>query len=304
MKNSKGVSLIALIITIIVIIILAAIVMNASTSTVGNAQYARFAQEFGEFSDQVALDAANIKSNTGIRGQIINDAQMFYMTANGFSSIDPSSGEDLNKDQGVAGYTMPVGYVLTNKDEDGNDYPYVLQYILNIGGAKDYGIKNTGIGTSSGEGEAAQVAYVIKDSAISSSASYTDESKKVTDGSAAREFYGDSNGVEYHFVTSNGQVFTLPGYPVQQSDGSIEYHIDSKNGHYYVVAGNSGKSYGEENVNGTTITNKKPILAQYLHNIHGINAITGASIDGTDGNTAAQQMATQSRRTYKNDGKA
>ncbi len=266
MKNSKGVSLIALIITIIVIIILAAIVMNASTSTVGNAQYARFAQEFGEFTDQVALDAANIKSNTGIRGQIINDAQMFYMTANGFTNVG-TSGDAY----GIAGMTMPVGYVLTNSHE--SQYQYVLQYILNIGGATSDG---SAIGTRSGEGPAAQVAYVIRDSAISSSLSYTDDKINGTAGSAAREFYGDSNGEEYHFVTSNGQVFTLPGYPVQQTDGSIEYHIDSKNGHYYVVAGNSGISVGQKNVNSSVVTNTQPILASYLTTQHGINAITGA----------------------------
>ncbi len=269
MKNSRGVSLIALIITIIVIIILAAIVMNASTSTVGNAQYARFAQEFGEYTDQIALDAANIKSNTGIRGQIINNAQMYYMTANGFSRVE-TSGE-----WGISGMTMPVGYVMTNTDSDGTGhYPYVLQYILNIGGATGNGSE---IGHLSGEGEAAEVAYVIRDSSITISASYKDETAKpaVNDGSAAREFYGDSNGTEYHFVTSNGQVFTLPGYPVQQTDGSIEYHIDSKNGHYYVVAGNSGKTYGEKNVNGDYVTNKKPILATYISGKHGITAEDG-----------------------------
>jgi len=115
MKNSKGVSLIALIITIIVIIILAAIVMNASTDTVGNAQYARFAQEFGEFSDQVMLDAANVKSATGIKGQIINAAQQFYMTANGLTSVGVSGDK-----YGIAGYTMPVGYVMTNKNTTDN----------------------------------------------------------------------------------------------------------------------------------------------------------------------------------------
>jgi type II secretory pathway pseudopilin PulG len=307
MRNSKGVSLIALIVTIIVIIILAAIVMNASTSTVGNAQYARFAQEFGEFTDQVALDAANIKSNTGIRGQIINDAQMFYMTANGFSSVE-MSGEQMNTKQGVAGYTMPVGYSLTNYENttDGKDkgkYPYVLQYILNIGGAKKDG-ETIGV-RASGEGEVAQVAYVIKDSAISSSASYTDETRNpaVQDGSAAREFYGDSNGKEYHFVTSNGQVFTLPGYPVQQSDGTIEYHIDSKNGHYYVVSGNSGLEIGAKNVNGSTVTNLKPILAAYLTHVHGIDAITGAYIPEDDnGEVDNGYLATLSRRTDKNNG--
>ncbi len=272
MKNSKGVSLIALIITIIVIIILAAIVMNASTSTVGNAQYARFAQEFGEYTDQVALDAANIKSNTGIRGQIINNAQMYYMTANGFSRVESG-------DYGIAGYTMPVGYVLT--DSQNSTFPCVLQNILNIG---------SGDATSSRKVQNSEVAYVIRDSSITISAQYKDTASQA--GSAAREFYGDSNGTEYHFVTSDGQVFTLPGYPVSQTDGTIEYHIDSKNGHYYVVAGNSGKTPGAgvTNVNGDLITNTKPIQASYLTTTHGINA------DGV----AKTAIATNSRTTAAN----
>ena len=275
MKNSKGVSLIALIITIIVIIILAAIVMNASTSTVGNAQYARFAQEFGEYTDQVALDAANVKSNTGIRGQIINDAQMFYMTANGFTNVGTSG-------WGVAARTMPAGYVLSDK-ADGGDYKMILQKILNIGGSGDG--KTVAV-------EKQEVAYVIRDSSITISASYTDNSVSpaVTNGSAAREFYGDSNGTEYHFITSNGQVFTLPGYPVPQTDGTIEYHIDSKNGHYYVVAGNSGKDIGATNVNGDVITKTRPIQASYLEKIHGIDS------DGGEVTT----LATKSRSTSAN----
>jgi len=278
MKNSKGVSLIALIITIIVIIILAAIVMNASTDTVGNAQYARFAQEFGEYSDQVALDAANIKSNTGIKGQIINNAQMFYMVANGLS--DPTaSGE------GVAGYTMPVGYFLTNNNStDHGTYPYVLQNILTIGNVSGDGSKHTAsaAGSPVGGSEAAEVAYVIDDGEITN---YKRYGQNPSNGEASHEFYGDSNGKEYHFVTSNGAVFTLPGFPVQQADGSIEYHIDSKNGHFYVVAGNSGKtpnpSNKATNVNGSVITNTMPITAADIaKNLYGINAVTGQAEKG------------------------
>lgn len=217
MKNQKGVSLIALIITIIVIIILAAIVMNSSTDTVGNAQYARFAQEFGEYSDQVALKAADIKADTGIKGQIINNAQNFYMTASGLTTLT-SSGD------GATGMTLPVGYVM----------PASIQEILGVSGDS-------------------VVAYVINDVNIPNYESYED----------GRDFYGDSNGKEYHLITSNGQVFTIPGYPVEQSDGTIEYHIDTKDGHYYVVKGNSGISAGSPtpNVNGDTVKEDDPILA-------------------------------------------
>jgi len=266
MKNSKGVSLIALIITIIVIIILAAIVMNASTDTVGNAQYARFAQEFGEFSDQVMLDAANVKSATGIKGQIINAAQQFYMTANGFTSVGKSGDE-----YGIAGYTMPVGYVMTTVNgNDAQKDEHIIQKILDIGLSGD-GINDTQNRSKKSLRPDAQVAYVINDGVITNYTRYGSAKAKST-GEADHEFYGDSNGAEYHFITSNGSVFTLPGFPVQQSDGSIEYHIDSKNGHYYVVKGNSTTAVKGTNVNLDVITNEQPIQAKYLSTIHGIDA--------------------------------
>lgn len=257
MKNQKGVSLISLIITIIVIIILAAIVMQSSTDTVGNAQYAGFAQEFGEYADQVALDAADIKSQTGIKGQIINNAQNFYMVANGFTNVG-TSGDG----QGIAGYTLPAGYVVTNTNDADETYKYVLQDLLNIG-------------QPSGDGKAVvdadlQVAYIINDGKITN---YTKYGNNNSDGSASHEFYGDTNGSEYHFITSDGQVFTLPGYPVQQADGTVEYHINTQSDAFYVVLGNaSGLTVGQKNVNGDVITNTMPILASYLTEVQGLDS--------------------------------
>lgn len=254
MRNSKGVSLIALIITIIVIIILAAIVMQSSTSTIGNAQYAQFSQEFGDYSQQVQLDAANIKQQTGIRAQNINDAQMFYMTANGLTNA-------ITSGDGVKGWTVPMGYVLTN-EKDG-DYKHILQKILNVGSP-------SGDDDGKVRGTADQfVAYVIRDNKISN---YTTSSDNKANGASGKDFYGDSNGEEYHFVTSNGQVFTLPGYPQTQTDGTIQYHIDTLSGHYYVVKGNSTIPVGQPNVNGDIVTNTKPILASYLEKVHGVTS--------------------------------
>lgn len=232
MKNQKGVSLIALIITIIVIIILAAIVMNSSTDTVGNAQYAKFAQEFGEYSDQVALKAADVKADVGIKGQIINNAQNYFMTAAGMTAVGTSG-------EGVFNYTLPAGYVV----------PDTIKEILGISGDEI-------------------VAYVIGDQFIPNYTKFTNN----TDGSAGKEFYGDSNGKEYHFITSDGQVFTLPGYPVEQSDRTIQYHIDTKDGHYYVVTGNSGKSKDTNNVNNDNIDETKPIIASdFSSSVKGLN---------------------------------
>jgi len=287
MKNSKGVSLIALIITIIVIIILAAIVMSASQNTIGQAQYAGFAQEFGDYSSMITTDAAKVLESTGLNGQKVNNRQMYYMTANGWTRVG-TSGDGY----GIAQMTMPVGYVLTNTNSADSSSQYILQYILGIGLSGDDATK---MGANCKIPDA-EVAYVIKDSAISYSATNTDESANppVTDGSAAREFYGDSNGVEYHFITSKGDVFTLPGYPVDQSDGTIEYHIDTRAGHLYTVVGNSGIAVGKTNVNGNTVTNTMPILASYLTGTHGIVATTGKP---------STTIATNSRTTSSN-GKA
>jgi len=309
MKNSRGVSLIALIITIIVIIILAAIVMQASSDTINNAQYAGFAQEFGEYTDSFKIDAANVKSTTGIRGQQINTAQQYYMAANGMTNIAPTSGDTPNTKQGVAGYAMPVGYVLTNMNtQDPNSAKWVLQKILNIGSGDGWTMTpqaDTATGAdanvhSTGNDESCEVAYVIRDAKTSYAAS---TQEKVTDGSADKEFYGDSNGKEYHFVTSNGQVFTLPGYPVPQSDGTIEYHIDTQNGHYYVVAGNSGKTPAKTNlnVNGDAVTNLQPIQASYLEKTHGVNAFTGGSINALNNHG---NIAEQARKTNANGAEA
>ena len=55
MKNSKGISLIALIITIIVIIILAAIVIGGVFNTPNDAKFANFCQEYDQLQTQVQL---------------------------------------------------------------------------------------------------------------------------------------------------------------------------------------------------------------------------------------------------------
>ena len=210
MKNSKGVSLIALIITIIVIIILAAIVMQASTDTVGNAQYAKFAQEFGDYAQKVQSQAAEVNSKNSIGGVILNSAQQYYMVASGLTTGKSGDGEYK--------YLLPVGYRLK----------------VNKSGHEDEIMKLLGAKTSGD-----MVAYVIGDGGI---AGY--EPSGVPDkaaGYATKKFYGDANGEEYHFVTSKGNVFTLPGFPVQQTNGTVEYHIDTEQSHFYTIAGTSNE---------------------------------------------------------------
>ena len=55
MKNSKGISLIALIITIIVIIILAAIVIGGVFNTPNDAKFANFCQEYDRIQTAIQL---------------------------------------------------------------------------------------------------------------------------------------------------------------------------------------------------------------------------------------------------------
>ena len=241
MKNQKGVSLIALIITIIVIIILAAIVMGSGGNTISQANYASFAQQFGEYADQVKIDAATVMAETGKNGKNINNAQKFHMVANG--QTDLASGDG----QGAFGYQLPVGYVI----------PPSIQSALGITSQNREG--------QSGENDI--VAYLITDQEIN--------------GYETREnldFYGDSNGVEHHLVTSDGVVFTIPGFQEEQEDGSIKYYVNSQ-GAYYTVIGKSNLTANVDDHMGANLINpieEDPILARDFTTLHGVDS------DGAD----------------------
>lgn len=58
-------------------------------------------------------------------------------------------------------------------------------------------------------------------------------------------FYGNYNGKEKHFVTSNGIVFTLPGIAMKDEIGNVKYYINTNPNSYYTV---SEKENLEENV--------------------------------------------------------
>jgi type II secretory pathway pseudopilin PulG len=218
-----------LIITIIVIIILAAIVMSSGGNTISQANYASFAQQFGEFADQVKIDAATVMAETGKNGKSINNAQKFHMVANGY--LDLKSGDNL----GAYGFQLPVGYVI----------PESVQRALGI----------TTSNLAGGASENDIVAYLITDQEING---YETRSNL--------DFYGDSNGKEHHFVTSDGVVFTIPGFQEEQEDGSIKYYVNSQ-GAYYTVVGKSDLT-----ADATAAIEADPILARDFTDLHGVDS--------------------------------
>lgn len=230
MKNQKGVSLIALIITIIVIIILAAIVMGSGGNTISQANYASFAQQFGEYADNVKIDAATVMAETGKNGITINNAQKFYLVANG--------GKTLTSGDGAFGFQLPVGYVI----------PKSIKKALNLDLASND-----------------VVAYLIPaDNKISGYENKTD-----------LNFYGDSNGKEQHFVTSDGTVFTIPGFMEEQEDGSLKYYVTSQGNHYTVQGKASTTSF--------TADEADPILTRDFTLLHGVDADSKPQTSATSG---------------------
>jgi len=229
MKNSKGVSLIALIITIIVIIILAAIVLSSGGDTTNRAQLAVFTNNFSQYYDRVTMDALNLKQTLGVRSENVNDAQLNFMVANGLKTAVGYA--DLTD------RTLPVGYVM----------PATIQKIFNVSGDS-------------------VVAYVINDENITGYKTGNTPDK----GSATYEFYGDTNGAEYHFITSNGHVFTLPGFALPLEDGTIQFYISNEKGAYYVTKGNS--SGLTTNINGDKVDVDQPILASDMKTKKGLTS--------------------------------
>lgn len=43
----------------------------------------------------------------------------------------------------------------------------------------------------------------------------------------ALDLYNDNNGAEKYYVTSYGNIYTLPGYPVVQENGSTRYYVSA-----------------------------------------------------------------------------
>lgn len=193
---------------------------DASSSTVKYASHAKFAQEFGEYSDQFAITNARTRSEYGLKGEILSEAQEYYITANGIKMDD-------NYYTFVKPYSIPEGYIL----------PESIQMILN---SNDDNKENT------------IVAYKIEDNVFEDLVYYNYDSN-------GYHFYGDDNGKETHYTTSDGMVFTLPGFAKEQDDGTIAFYIDSKTAHYYVTPGKSKLTVGQKNVNGDFITEKEPI---------------------------------------------
>ena len=219
-KLNSGNILVAPILGVSQILIVVAMMMSFSqaNTTVSQANYARFAQEFGEYSEQVKIQAADTKVKTASKGIAINNAQKFHMVANGFDDVKQGD------NQGTYGMRLPVGYELPASIK--NIFRYSADEI---------------------------VAYRITDLAI--------------EGYETKEdlnFYGDANGEEYHLVTSDGIVFTIPGFPEKQEDGSIRYYINSQ-GYYYTVIGTSDK---KESV--AESIEKDPIVAKDFVKMKGV----------------------------------
>lgn len=121
-----------------------------------------------------------------------------------------------NDNRGVYDMQLPVGYVIPNVIKDALRIP----------------TENNDI-----------VAYLITDQVISG---YENKDNL--------KFYTDEKNKEYHFVTSDGDIFTIPGYPEKQEDGSIKYYITS---------------YGAGYVLNKSL--KKPISADDFTELYGID---------------------------------
>ena len=206
MKNQKGVSMITLIITIIVIIILAAIAFIGINAT-DRASYSGFAQEFSDFALNFQNDPyGDVLLKYGTMGKSITSAQANYLAANKANAI----ADNTIIPAGLEFVTQLKANTSTGAskallDESGTDV--TKTYWGEVSNGATYST-NTDI-----------ACWVIDDSQV--------EGYK-----ANHKFYGDNLGTETHYVTQNGFVFTLPGFP-REVDGQYRMYIAPDV--YYVV---------------------------------------------------------------------
>ncbi len=191
MKNQKGVSMITLIITIIVIIILAAIAFVGMDDATGSAQFSGFASEFGDYATNFQNGPySNVTEAFGLAGKAANKTQKYYAAAR---KVTLSEFDDI-----LNGVTVPAGYTF-KKDSDA----------FKVDGVSSFPTIKDATGAEYKD-EDFTVFYEIANNVMSE---YTN-----------KDFYGDANGEETHWVTDTGLVFTLPGFP-REVDGEERMYI-------------------------------------------------------------------------------
>lgn len=152
--------------------------MGNSTDTISHANYAAFCMNMGELSDQIMIDAAALKAEHGIAGEICTNAQIYYEIATGKKPL------------------------------------------------KDEQIPN---------GEKFNFDFLDTDEVC-----YEFDLNNITVYEKTKNLYGLEN--EKYYITSEGHVFTLPGFKEEQYDGEIWYYVDGK-GNYYL----EGEDFNKEN---------------------------------------------------------
>ena len=118
-SSSYGVSMVALVITIIVIIILVAISFGSSTSTIDNANYAKYVNNVAEVSSAVQVKAQEIKGQEAAKGNNVTDEQVYnYLASNNeyFLTSDDLPSYTVIKDEGQFGMSLPK---MQYENEDG-----------------------------------------------------------------------------------------------------------------------------------------------------------------------------------------
>ena len=211
----------------------------------GKSMLATFTSSFDDYSSTFYISKANLQLTLGVRDIVANDPQMFLMTANGIKT--KSDNDDIDK------RILPLGYKI----------PKIIKDI--------YYIKE----------DSNVVAYAIDDRKVPN---YDNKNGAKVKGSASYEFYGDSNGDECHFVTSNGHVFTIPGLAMPQSDGTIQFYISNERRCSYVTKGTSNLNIGDVNINGDVVVANDPILYTDFTKADTDNNNAPAGLFGIDAN--------------------
>ena len=183
-----------------------------------DAQFAAFAQEFGDFKLNFEMNSVNeVMVDTMMNGIATSNAQQDYLAANGIKYGDKEFDE-------VIGYIMPASN--NNKFKMNETVFKALRY--------DEAETNTN----------EMPAYVIND---------------MPEGYGKdTEFYDNANGKEVYYITGDGMVFTLPGYPRTMADDYIRFYITPN--HYYSLINESTKTTADTDENGLNYL-EKPITA-------------------------------------------
>ena len=280
MKETKGITLIALVITIVILIILATVAIGNITGSGGllnRAQEGTEAYKVNEIKEKMEIAKANEWMDS--LGNITPDGYFEQLEQEGIIGDKDADVEAVNEEEGIYQVTTDEGYIFeVTIDEDGNvDIEYA-------GKGEAVGPRVTGINLV---GKTANSVEIEVETIRAEGATYTYSYKKVSDSTYTKPTNQDNSSNRYNYTgLAANETYNFKVVVTDKAGRTAEGYFNETtatipSGDEGIVVGKVEWSGGKASV--TVSTNEEGYTLEYQKNDGGWQAVPeGGKIDNLE----------------------